>query len=148
VFFSEGVIMRNRFRLGVDDKFVGIAAARFAIQRRTPLAENLFEFLLRNSGDLFRPVFDAEGAKRALRDFADAGNFSHRQLREESLFAACRDPDEAARFGLIRRNFRNEPRRSKAARTGKSSGASDRAKQLVGRRERWPVQSLGAARSR
>jgi len=88
--------------------------------------------------------FDAEGAKRALRDFADAGNFSHRQLCEKSLFAACRDPDEAARLGLIRRNFRNEPRRSEAAGAGKSGGASDRSKQLVGSRERRSVQSLGA----
>jgi len=98
---------------------------------------------LRNSGDLF-DSFDAEGAKRALRDFADAGNFSHRQLCEKSLFAACRDPDEAARLGLIRRNFRNEPRRSEAAGAGKSGGASDRSKQLVGSRERRSVQSLGA----
>src|SRR6267378_2244068 len=141
--FSEGVIVRDRFRLRVDDKFVGIAAARFAIQRRSPLAENLFEFFLRNSGDLF-DSFNAEGAKRSLRNLTDPWNFSHRQLREESLFAAYRDPDKTARLGLIRRNFRNEPRRSQSAGARKSSGARDGLKQLVGRRQRWSVQSLGA----
>src|SRR5713226_1089244 len=38
--FAEGVIVRDRFRLGANDKFVGIAAARFAIERRTPLTED------------------------------------------------------------------------------------------------------------
>src|SRR5882762_9314542 len=141
--FSEGVIMRDRFRLRVDDKFVGIAAASLAIECRSPLAKNTFQFFLWHGRDLI-DGFNAEGAKRAFRDFADAGNFSHWQVREKSLFAACRDPDEAARLGLIRRNFCNEPSRSQSARTGKSSGASDRLKQLVGRGEWWSVQSLGA----
>jgi len=141
--FSEGVIVRNRFRLGVDDKFVGIAAARFAIQRRTPLAENLFEFLLRNSGDLF-DSFDAEGAKRALRDFADAGNFSHRQLCEKSLFGCLQGPRRGRAAWLDPTQLRNEPRRSEAAGAGKSGGASDRSKQLVGQPRAAVRASLGA----
>src|SRR6267378_1126637 len=40
--FAEGVIVGNGFGLGVDYEFVGIAAARFAIKRGAPLAENLF----------------------------------------------------------------------------------------------------------
>src|SRR5260370_41257707 len=40
--FAESVIVRNRFRLGVDHKFVRVAATRLAIERGAPLAENLF----------------------------------------------------------------------------------------------------------
>src|ERR1700687_1980958 len=144
--FSEGVIMRDRFRLAVDDKFVGIAAARFAIQRRSPLAENALQLFLRHRRDLF-DGFDAERAKGTFRDFTNPGNFSHWQGRKKSLLAACRNPDEAAWLGLVGRNFRNEPRRSESAGAGKSGGARDRAEQLVGRRERWSVQSLGAGES-
>src|SRR6266852_8622996 len=38
--FAKRVIVRNGFGLGIDQKFVGIAAARFAIERVAPLAEN------------------------------------------------------------------------------------------------------------
>src|SRR6266478_495580 len=65
---AESVIVRNRFRLGVNDKFVGIAAARLAIQRRSPLAENAFQFFLRYRCDLL-DGFNAEGSKRAFGDF-------------------------------------------------------------------------------
>src|SRR6266571_71618 len=90
--FAEGVVVRNGFRLGIDHKFVGIAAARFAVKRSAPLAENLFELFLRNGGDLL----DRLDAERALRDFADAGNLSNRKGSEEALLAARRNPHEAA----------------------------------------------------
>src|SRR2546430_16408799 len=50
--FAKRVIVRNRFWLSVDDKFVGIAAARFAIQRRAPLAENAFQLFLGHGRNL------------------------------------------------------------------------------------------------
>ena len=37
--FAKGVAVRDGFGLGIDEKFVGILAARFAIERRAPLAE-------------------------------------------------------------------------------------------------------------
>ncbi len=40
--FAEGVVVRDGFGLGVDDEFVGIAAACLAIERRTPLTKNIF----------------------------------------------------------------------------------------------------------
>src|SRR6266581_2482181 len=59
--FAKRVIVRDGFRLGVDDKFVGIAAARLAIERRSPLPENAFQFFLRHGRDLL-DGFNAEGA--------------------------------------------------------------------------------------
>src|SRR6266853_1783471 len=64
--FAESVIMRDRFWLGVDDKFVGITAARLAIKRRSPLAENAFQFFLRHGRNLF-DSFNTKSAQRAFR---------------------------------------------------------------------------------
>src|SRR5258708_22126355 len=80
---AESVILRNGFWLRVNHKFVGIAAARLAIERRSPLTKNLFQLFLRNGGDLF-DGFDAEGPKRAFRDFADAGNLDRKSTRLNS----------------------------------------------------------------
>src|SRR5712672_1651182 len=85
--FSESVIVGNGFWLGIDHEFVGIAAARFAVQRGTPLAEDLVEFFQRLTGELFHG-FDAKRAQCALRDFTDAGNFVHGQRREKTGFAS------------------------------------------------------------
>src|SRR5882757_3307972 len=74
--FSESVIVRNGFWLGIDYEFVGITAARFAVQRGAPLAEDLVEFFQRLTGELFHG-FNAERTQRALGDFTDAGNFAH-----------------------------------------------------------------------
>src|SRR5882762_1575442 len=41
--FSESVIVRNGFWLGIDHEFVGITTARFAVQRGAPLAEDFFK---------------------------------------------------------------------------------------------------------
>src|SRR5436190_19298971 len=101
---AESVIVRNGFRFGVDHKFVRIAAARLAVQRRSPLPENTFQFFLRHGRNLFNG-FDAEGAKRAFRDFADAGNFSYRQCCKKSPLAARGNPHKAARLSLVRRDF-------------------------------------------
>src|SRR5262249_16055106 len=73
---GEGVIVGDGFGFGVDDEFVGIAAAGFAIERGTPLAENAFEFLGRDFSEL-RDGFDTESAEGAFGDFTDAGDFSH-----------------------------------------------------------------------
>src|SRR5260370_14138299 len=115
---AESVVVRDRFRLGVDHEFIGIAAARLAIQRRSPLAKNAFQFFLRYGRDLL-DGFNAEGAKRAFGDFADTRNLSHRQRREKPLFAAPRHPDEPPRLGLVERNLRKQPRPSVSARTPK-----------------------------
>ena len=141
--FAESVILRDRFRLRVDDKFIGIAAARFAIQRRSPLAKNLFQLFLWNGGDLL-DGFDAEGTERALRDFADAWNFSNRKWRKKPFFAAGRNPHQTARLGLVRCNFRNQPRRGESTGTRQLRCARDRSKQLVGGDERWAMQAFGA----
>src|SRR6266850_5182798 len=88
--FAESVIVRNRFRLGVDYKFVGIAAARFAVKRRSPLTENVFQFFLRNGGDLL-DRFDSQRPERSLRDFANTRNLSNRKWRKKPFFAAGRN---------------------------------------------------------
>src|SRR5882762_6579451 len=44
--FAKGVVVRDGLRLRIDHEFVGIAASRFAIQRRSPLPENRFQLLL------------------------------------------------------------------------------------------------------
>src|SRR6266581_6774701 len=128
--FAEGVVVRNGFRLGIDHKFVGIAAARFAVKRSAPLAENLFELFLRNGGDLLDRL-DAERAERALRDFADAGNLSNRKGSEEALLAARRNPNEAARLGLIRCDFGDQTSRGEAAGARKTRSSGDRSKQFI-----------------
>src|SRR5882724_2733755 len=98
--FAKSVIVRNRFWLRVNHEFVGIAAARLAIERRAPLAEYAFQFFPRHGRDLL-DGFYAEGAKRAFRDFADAGNFSYWKHGKKSLLAARRHPHEPTRLGLV-----------------------------------------------
>ena len=66
------------------------------------------------SGELFDGL-NAERTKGALRDFADAGNFANGQRSEETRFHSWRNPDQAARFGLIGRNFRNQTGGSQSA---------------------------------
>src|SRR5215470_9242966 len=101
--FAESVIVRNGFGFSVDDEFVGIAAASLAVERRAPLAEDVFEFFCGDFGEL-RDGFDAERAKGTFGDFTDARNFSDGKRREEFCFLARRDPDESARLGLIAGN--------------------------------------------
>src|SRR6266481_1085888 len=140
---AESVIVGDGFRLGVDHKFVGIAAARFPIERRSPLAENAFQFFLRHGRDLL-DRFDAEGAERAFRDFTDARNFSYRQCRKESLFAPRGNPDQATRFGLVGGDFGDQARCGKSTGAGKRGRLRDRTEQLVGCGQRRAVQSLGS----
>src|SRR2546425_11600177 len=45
--FTERVVVRNGFRFGIQNEFVGIAAARFAVQRCSPLPKDFFELFLR-----------------------------------------------------------------------------------------------------
>src|SRR6266480_441593 len=141
--FAERVIVRNRFRLGINHEFVGIAAACFAVKRRPPLAKNLLQFFLRKGGDLL-DRFNSQHSERALGDFANAGNLSNRKWRKKPFFTAGCNPEQTVRFGLIRRNFRYQPRPSQSAGTRQRRRACDGSKQLVGGGERWPVQAPGA----
>src|SRR6266404_3527645 len=45
--FTKRVVVRNGFRLGIQNEFVGIASPRFAVQRCSPLPKDLFELFLR-----------------------------------------------------------------------------------------------------
>ena len=42
---TESLIVGNRFRFGVDEKFERIDAARFALKRLTPFSKDFFETL-------------------------------------------------------------------------------------------------------
>src|SRR5271157_110770 len=128
--FAEGVIVRDGFGFGVDQEFVGIAAARFAVERGAPLPEYFFQLLLGVGSELF-DGFNAEGTESALRDFTDAGDFADGQRREEAGFHAGRDPNEAAGLGLIGSYLGDKTRGGEAAGTGKRSGLRDGAKEFV-----------------
>src|SRR5260370_6252423 len=141
--FAKSMIVRNGFRLCIDNEFVGIAAARFAVQRGAPLTENFFKLFQWLRRKLFH-CFDAERTQRAFGNFTDAGNLAHRERREKARFASRRDPQQAARLGLVRSDFGDEARRGKSAGTRKTCGARDGAQEFVGRGERRPVQALGA----
>src|SRR5262249_12506160 len=95
--FAESMIVRNGFGFGVEDEFVGVAAARFAIEGRAPLAENVFEFFRWNFRKL-RDGFNSKCAEGAFRDFADSGYFSHRERREEFCFLSRCYADKTARL--------------------------------------------------
>ncbi len=143
--FAEGVIVRDRLGFRVDDEFVRIAATGFAIERRPPLTENLFQLF----GGMFGQLcdgFNAECAEGALGDFADPGNFADGKRREEFSFLAGRNPDEAARFGLIARHFCGETRRREAAGAGKPGLARDGTKQFVRGGERRAVHTFSAGK--
>ena len=141
--FAEGVIVGDGFGFGVDEEFVGVAAARFAEESGAPLAKDFFEFFLRVGGELF-DGFDAEGAKGALRDFADAGNFANGKRSEEAGFHARSDPDQAPGFALIRGDFGGETSGGEAAGAGKTGLLRDGAEEFVGRGEGRAVETLGA----
>src|SRR6202521_483466 len=113
---AKGVVVGDGFRLRVDGEFGGIAAGRLAVEGWAPLAKNIFQLFLRNGGDLL-DRFNSQGPQRPLCDFPDAGNFANRQWRKKPFFAAGRNPDQTARLGLVRRDFRDEPRRGESAGT-------------------------------
>jgi hypothetical protein len=140
---AEGVVLRDGFRFGVDDEFIGIAAARFAIECRAPLAEDLLKLFLRNGGEVL-DGFDAECAQGALRDFADAGNFSYRKRREKAGFLAGSDPEEPARLGLVRSDLGDEASRCEASGAGKACRARDGAQKFIRRGERRTMQAFRA----
>ena len=112
--------MRDGFGFSVDEKFVGIAAARFAIERGAPLAKDFFEFFLMVGGELL-DGFDAEGAESAFGDFADAWNFANWQRGEKASFHTGSNPHEAARLCLIGGDLGDKARGGESAGTGKSS---------------------------
>ncbi len=137
------MILRDGFRLCVDDEFVGIAAARFAKKGGAPLAKDSLELFLGNGGELL-DGFDGECAQGALRDFADAGNFSHGKRREEASFLAGRDPEEPARLGLVGGDFRDQARRGEAAGARKARRPRDGAQEFIGGGEGRAMQALRA----
>src|SRR3984957_12638097 len=137
------MIVRDRFWLRVDYEFVRIAAAGFAIERCAPLTENLLQFFQWNSCD-FADRFESQRKQRSFGDFADARNFSHGQWCQELRFASGSAPNESARFRLFRSNFRDQPRRTKPAGTGKSCRARNRSQEFVGCSERRTVQAFRA----
>src|SRR5262249_19751591 len=89
--FAEGVIVRNRLRLGIDDKFVGIPAARLAVESIAPLTKNLFQPFARYGRDL-ADRFNAHGPESAFCNFSNSRDFSDGQLLEKALLASGGDP--------------------------------------------------------
>src|SRR6516165_7412207 len=116
--FGEGVIVRDGLWFRVDQEFVGITATRLAVERGTPLAEDLLQLLLPVCGELF-DVFDAECAQRAFGDFADAGNFADGKWGKKACFHSGSDPKQAARLGLIRSDLRDQTSAGEPARARK-----------------------------
>jgi len=143
--FAEGVIVGDGFWLGVDEEFVGIPAAGFAIEGCAPLAKDFFEFFLGVGGKLF-DSFDAEGAKGAFGDFADAGNFADGKRGEEARFHAGGDPDEAAGFALVGGDLGSEACGGETGGAGKSRLFGDGAKEFVGSGEGRAVEAFGAGK--
>jgi len=127
----------------VDQEFIGVAAAGFAVQRVAPLAEDLFQFFLGVRSELL-DGFDAQSAEGTLGDFTNAGNFADGERREKERFHSGRDPDEAARLGLFGSHFGDKTCGGKAAGTGKRGGFRDGAEEFVRGGERRAVKALGA----
>ncbi len=145
--FAEGVIVGDGFGLSVDEEFVGISTAGFAVESGAPLAKNLFEFFLGMGGELL-DGFDAEGTECAFGDFTDAGNFSDGKRGKEAGFLAGSNPDEAPGFALIRGDFGSKAGGGEAAGAGKSSSPGNGAKKLVGGGERRAMEALRCRRGR
>jgi hypothetical protein len=141
--FAEGVIVGDGFGLGVDQEFVGVAAACFAIKGCSPLAEDFFQLFLRVRGKLV-DGFNAEGAEGTFGNFTDAGNFADGQRCEETRFHAGGDPDEASGLALIGGDFCGEAGGGEPAGAGKAGLTRDGAKKFVGGGKRWAVEAFGA----
>ena len=141
---AESVIVRNGFRLGVEEKLEGVFAARFAIKRVAPLAERFLKFFERNGGQL-TDGGNSPRVQRLLRNFADAGNAAHAERRKKNCFGSGGNAKQAARLGLIAGNFCDEARGSESAGTRKAGGARDFRKQFVRGGERGAVKFFRAA---
>ena len=90
--FPERVIVGDGLGLCVDKKFVGIASARLAEERRAPLAKDGFQFFLRVRGEMLDGL-DGEGAQGAFCNFANARNFADGKWGEETCFHPRGYPD-------------------------------------------------------
>src|ERR1700682_3897232 len=88
--FTESAVVRNGFWFGIDYALVRVAAPRFAIESRAPLAEDLFEFLVRHCGKLFYG-FDPQGTQSTFGDFANARNLANGGRWEEAGLCAWRN---------------------------------------------------------
>ena len=139
--FAERLIVRKRFWLGIDEKFIGVNAARFAVERRAPLPKSFFQAFQRNSLQL-RDRFDAQAFQGRFRHFPNARNAPHRQRRKKYRFASRRNPDQPARFGLIAGDFCDQARRAQSARARQAGRRSDFQQKFVRCGERRPVQPL------
>src|SRR5215813_2473949 len=132
--------MRNGLRLHINHEFVKIATARLPVERVTPLPKNLFQLFLKKLGELLHDI-NAQPPQCSLRYFANPGNLSYRERREETRFASQRNPYEAAQLGLIGSHLRREPRRGQPARAGKRRLPHDNSKQLISGPKRRPVKT-------
>src|SRR5467141_5143348 len=94
------LVVGDRFRLGVDEKLVRVAAARLAVQRRAPAAEILLELFL-CGGRKLRNDLNPQRVQRRFGDLADPRNAPHTEGREKRFLASSRDPQQASWFGLI-----------------------------------------------
>ena len=137
--------MRKRFRLRIDEKFVGVDPARLAEKRRAPLPEILFEPLYRRRLQL-RDGFDPNRFQRAFGDLPDAGNPPHRQRRKKRFLASRRHPHQPARLGLLAGHFGNQARCAHADRARQPRRGSNFPRKLVRRGERGAVQPLGSGK--
>lgn len=129
--FAEGMVVGDGFGFGVNQEFVGVPSASFAIESDAPLAEDFLEFFLRMGGELL-DGFDAECAESAFGDFTDTGNFADGERGEEARFHAGSDPDQAAGLALLRSDFRSEASGGETARAGEASLPGDGAEQIIG----------------
>ena len=113
------------------------------IERSAPAAESFFQFFERNCLQL-ADRFDAERLQSGFGDFADAGNSAHGERREKCASLPGGNPDEAARLGLIARDFCDEARGAKPAGARQARGRGDFEQKFVSGGERRSVQAFGA----
>src|SRR6185312_6258422 len=105
--FTERLIVRDGLGLGVVKEFEGVDAARFAIEGGAPAAKIGFQASESLRLQL-RDGFDAQLIERGFGDFADSRNAADGKRRKEIFFAACGNPNQAARLGLVAPDFCNE----------------------------------------
>src|SRR5271170_1178337 len=128
--FAEGVIVRDGLGFGVDEKFVGVASAGFAIEGGTPLAKDFLQFFLLMGGELFNG-FDSQGAQGTFGDFPYAWNLANWEWCQKACFHPRSNPDKSFGLALVRGNFGDKPCGGESAGAGKAGLCRDGAQKFV-----------------
>src|SRR5256885_12503426 len=107
VFMADGLRVDIGAHFGIEPSAC-IFPARFARQCQAPFSKAVVEFGLLKAGEV-SDFLNSESMQLSLHYLTDSRDFSNPERRQKFCLLPRNDPENPVRFGLRRRNLRDQP---------------------------------------